>query len=266
MENQPKSIGEIIAGFEPGSLERKRLDYEWDMICIMDQAEHFWAWITEIKRARDLDFPATGVFGGRYCLCDYFYIGGAPNCSYLLYCAGITKVNALKLNLPFERFINPMRAETPEIPELPIFFTKKNPKTNDVKLPETDEELLKLLVERGEIGVECLESVPIIQSHGEGQPIQDILAETNGHLIWQEQFLHLLHTIGGYPYDEADYIRRSLAKKKFEEIPMLEENFINGAVKLGYECEDAKELLDTLLEVGKFCHLKAHRMAVLLNT
>ena len=263
MENQLKSIEEIRSQFELGSPQRERLDYEWDSICIAGDAEYFWAWITEIKRARDLDFPATGVFGGRYCLCDYFYVGGTPNCSYLLYCAGVTKVDALKLNLPFERFINPMRDE---IPELPIYFTKKNPKTNDVKLPDTDEELLKLLVERGELGAECLEPAHIIQSHGEGQPIQDILAETNGQLIWQEQFLHLLHTIGGYPYDEADCIRRDLAKKKFEELPALKENFINGAVKLGYECEDANELLDTLLEVSKFCHLKAHKMAVLLNT
>ena len=263
METKMQSMKELFNQFKPGSPQRKRLEYEWEIICKTGNKDRFRVWITEISRARDLDFPVEGIAGGRYCLCDYFYIGGTPNCSYLLYCAGVTKVDALKLNLPFERFINPMRHE---IPELPVFFTKKNPKTNDAKLPDTDEELLKLLVDRGELGAECLKPVDIIQSDRENQPVQDILAETNGHIVWQEQFLHLMHAIGGHSYAEADFIRRDLAKKKLAELPLLEENFVKSAVNMGYKQADAQKLFDELLDSPRYCYLKAHKVAVLLNT
>lgn len=269
MKKQFQTIEEIIGGFQPGTPQRERLEYEWEIICKTGNEEYFRAWNTEINRAQSQEFPVTGFVGGNYCLFNRFYIGGAPNCSYLLYCAHVTKVDALKMNLPFERFINPMQnalSKQPTVPRLPVFFMGKDAEETLSELPAAEEALLSLLIERGELDADFLAPTKIIQSHYSQQPVENVLSATNGRLVWQEQFLHLLHAICGYSYAEADCMRMDVAKKIPSGIALLQENFVEGAVQLGYEEADAQELVNELIARNNFCPLKAHKLAILLNT
>ncbi|MDE6302753.1 MAG: hypothetical protein K2M36_04105 [Clostridia bacterium] len=267
-----KIFSDILERHAEGSDSRKRLEYELEIIRQTGNEECIACFIDEIRDARKNSLWLTGQSGCTYFLNGNYYIDGAANCSYLLYRAGITKVNSLKLNIPFERFINPLLPN-----KAPIFGISVAPKQKYENNGETlDEKMMRYVAERSALFTDDIfkpRLIPIAWENAEKQirakrqPVADILTETNGQLIWQEQVMVLLHLLGGYSYAEADCIRRDLVKRRLDISQMLElrDTFVNGAVKLGYTKEDADELFEYLLKQHNFCYVKAHTAAVVLN-
>ena len=60
--------------------------------------------------------------------------------------------------------------------------------------------------------------------------MEDILGNTFGVLVYQEQIMQLAQKLAGYSLGQADLMRRAMGKKKVEEMAKHEQKFIDGAV------------------------------------
>ncbi|MGE3466061.1 MAG: DNA polymerase III subunit alpha, partial [Pyrinomonadaceae bacterium] len=60
--------------------------------------------------------------------------------------------------------------------------------------------------------------------------MEDILGNTFGVLVYQEQIMQLAQKLAGYSLGQADLMRRAMGKKKIEEMARHEQTFVDGAV------------------------------------
>ena len=88
--------------------------------------------------------------------------------------------------------------------------------------------------------------------------LEPILKSTYGIIIYQEQVLEILRSIGGFSYSEADVIRRAMSKKKFDDILEAKEKFINGVISKGYDSKVAYELFDLIIKFSSYGFNKSH--------
>lgn len=88
--------------------------------------------------------------------------------------------------------------------------------------------------------------------------LEPILKSTYGIIIYQEQVLEILKTIGGYSYSEADNIRRAMSKKKHDVIENEKNKFISGVVGKGYPENVALELYELIIKFSSYGFNKSH--------
>lgn len=67
--------------------------------------------------------------------------------------------------------------------------------------------------------------------------LAEILADTYGIIIYQEQIMRVAVKIAGYTPGEADDIRKAVGKKLLEKIAKHRQKFIQGSVSNGYSCD-----------------------------
>jgi DNA polymerase-3 subunit alpha len=93
-------------------------------------------------------------------------------------------------------------------------------------------------------------------------PIEkEILAETHGMLIFQEQAMTLAHRLAGFSMIEADYLRKALCKRKNGEIFELRGRFIEGAKESHIPTETALEIFDRIQHFIVYAFNKSHSVA-----
>ena len=88
--------------------------------------------------------------------------------------------------------------------------------------------------------------------------LEPILKSTYGIIIYQEQVLEILRTIGGFSYSESDIIRRAMSKKKFDDIEREKEKFISGVISKGYDEKAAYELFLLIIKFSSYGFNKSH--------
>ena len=88
--------------------------------------------------------------------------------------------------------------------------------------------------------------------------LEPILKSTYGIIIYQEQVLEILRSIGGYSYAEADIIRRAMSKKKESVIVSNKDKFINGVVSHGHTKEVGEELYELIIKFSSYGFNKSH--------
>lgn len=91
--------------------------------------------------------------------------------------------------------------------------------------------------------------------------LEEILKDTYGIIIYQEQILEILRKIGGYTYSEADNIRRAMSKKKESVILSEKENFVNRCIKKDIQKEKAIRLYDIILKFAGYGFNKSHAVS-----
>ena len=91
--------------------------------------------------------------------------------------------------------------------------------------------------------------------------MEDILGNTFGVLVYQEQIMQLAQKLAGYSLGDADLMRRAMGKKKVEEMLPHEEKFINGAVERGIKPKTAKEIFDLMAKFADYGFNRSHSMA-----
>ena len=64
--------------------------------------------------------------------------------------------------------------------------------------------------------------------------LKEILAETLGVIVYQEQVMQIANRLAGYSLGEADLLRRAMGKKKAEEMAQQRERFVQGATHRGF--------------------------------
>ncbi len=96
--------------------------------------------------------------------------------------------------------------------------------------------------------------------------LEEILKPTYGVIVYQEQVMQIVQTIGGFSLGGADLVRRAMGKKIKEEMDRLQNEFANGAATKGFDRTKAAELFDL---IGKFAgdgFNKSHSAAYALVT
>ncbi len=94
--------------------------------------------------------------------------------------------------------------------------------------------------------------------------LEDILKDTYGIMIYQEQIMQVLVKMGNYSFAEADNIRRAMSKKKLDVMEREREVFITRAQSNGYSEEKATEVYDLIIKFANYGFNKAHSVAYAL--
>lgn len=91
--------------------------------------------------------------------------------------------------------------------------------------------------------------------------LAEILDETCGCIVYQEQVMQIFRTVAGYSYGKADIVRRAISKKKAGVIEKEREGFIAGAKLNGVSEEDAGELYESMTDFANYGFKKSHAAA-----
>jgi len=96
--------------------------------------------------------------------------------------------------------------------------------------------------------------------------LEPILKPTYGVIVYQEQVMQIVQTIGGFSLGGADLVRRAMGKKIKEEMDKLKEQFAKGASKKGFDRVKAEELFDLIVKFAGYGFNKSHSAAYALIT
>jgi DNA polymerase-3 subunit alpha len=98
------------------------------------------------------------------------------------------------------------------------------------------------------------------------EPLKPILSPTYGVIVYQEQVMQIVQTIGGFSLGGADLVRRAMGKKIKEEMDRLKGEFALGGVKKGYKKEHCEELFDLIVKFAGYGFNKSHSAAYAMVT
>lgn len=90
------------------------------------------------------------------------------------------------------------------------------------------------------------------------EPFAEILDETYGLIVYQEQVQRAAQIMAGYSLGQADLLRRAMGKKKPEVLAKEFVNFEKGAREKGYSDAAIKAVWDTLVPFAGYAFNKAH--------
>jgi DNA polymerase-3 subunit alpha len=91
--------------------------------------------------------------------------------------------------------------------------------------------------------------------------LEDILKETYGVIVYQEQVMQVAQRIAGYTPGQADMLRRAMGKKKPEILAKEKGPFIAGALKQGFSEADAGRIYEILVPFAGYGFNKSHAAA-----
>ncbi len=96
--------------------------------------------------------------------------------------------------------------------------------------------------------------------------LEEILSETRGVIVYQEQVMQIAQTMAGYSLGGADLLRRAMGKKKASEMEKQKTVFVEGAVARGHTQEKAEEVFDLMAYFAGYGFNKSHSAAYALIT
>ena len=94
--------------------------------------------------------------------------------------------------------------------------------------------------------------------------LEPILKDTYGVIVYQEQVMQIVQTIGGFTLGGADNVRRAMGKKKREILDNLKSEYLQGAEKQGYDTKKADDLFELILKFAEYGFNKSHSAAYAL--
>jgi DNA polymerase-3 subunit alpha len=96
--------------------------------------------------------------------------------------------------------------------------------------------------------------------------MEPILKPTYGVIVYQEQVMQIVQTVGGFSLGGADIVRRAMGKKKIEEMQKYNKEFSEGAAKQGLDYQKASELFDLIEKFAGYGFNKSHSAAYAMVT
>jgi DNA polymerase-3 subunit alpha len=91
--------------------------------------------------------------------------------------------------------------------------------------------------------------------------LKQILDETYGVILYQEQVMSIANTLAGFTMGQADVLRKAMGKKKVEEMAKQEEAFISGAKTNHISERKAKGIFDLMAKFAEYGFNKSHSAA-----
>ncbi|MGN1095032.1 MAG: DNA polymerase III subunit alpha, partial [Eubacteriales bacterium] len=126
-----------------------------------------------------------------------------------------------------------------------------------------------------------MDSIPLFLSNRQNpenityksEKLKDILENTSGCIVYQEQVMQICREIAGFSFGRADIVRRAMSKKKSGEMAKEHDAFIygekdadgniicEGALSRGLSKEDAEEIFENMASFAKYAFNKSHATA-----
>ena len=94
--------------------------------------------------------------------------------------------------------------------------------------------------------------------------LKDVLKETHGVILYQEQVMRIASVLAGFSLGDADLLRRAMGKKKPEEMEAQREKFIAGAEKKSINVRKATKVFDLMEKFAGYGFNKSHSTAYAL--
>src|SRR5690349_12714846 len=94
--------------------------------------------------------------------------------------------------------------------------------------------------------------------------LQEILQETLGVIVYQEQVMQIANRLAGYSLGDADLLRRAMGKKKPEEMALQRERFVKGAAERKYPPKKIEKIFDLMAQFAGYGFNKSHSAAYAL--
>jgi DNA polymerase III subunit alpha len=110
----------------------------------------------------------------------------------------------------------------------------------------------------------------IARKHGKKQvkydlpELEEILSETWGVILYQEQVMQIANRLAGFSLGDADLLRRAMGKKKPEEMAAQREKFLTGCQARKVPAKKAEKIFDLMAEFAGYGFNKSHSCAYAL--
>lgn len=90
------------------------------------------------------------------------------------------------------------------------------------------------------------------------EPLREILSETHGLIVYQEQIMFIAQKVASYTMGKADALRKAMGKKKLEVLEAEYKGFYEGMTANGFSEKAVKALWDTILPFAGYAFNKSH--------
>ncbi len=95
-----------------------------------------------------------------------------------------------------------------------------------------------------------------------GHPdLKEILMNTHGVMIYQEQIMQVTQKMAGFTLGKADILRKAISKKNEKEIISLKADFINGCLNNGHTLEMAEKIFSMIEKFANYGFNRSHSVA-----
>ncbi len=88
--------------------------------------------------------------------------------------------------------------------------------------------------------------------------LKEVLEETYGVMVFQEQVMRILNRLGGIELSRAYATIKAISKKKTEVIDQGRDQFLKGAVERGMDQDRAAKIFDLIVFFGGYGFNKSH--------
>jgi len=96
--------------------------------------------------------------------------------------------------------------------------------------------------------------------------LEDILEETKGVVVYQEQVMRITNVLAGFALSDADNLRKAMGKKKPEILAAFRDQFVDGCAKNGMQRPEATEIWNQLEHFAGYGFNKSHTIAYAIIT
>ncbi len=96
--------------------------------------------------------------------------------------------------------------------------------------------------------------------------LKESLAPTYGMIVYQEQVMQIVQTIGGFSLGEADIIRRAMGKKKRDLMEEYKRDFVKRASERGFDAKKSETLFELIEKFAGYGFNKSHSAAYAMIT
>jgi len=91
--------------------------------------------------------------------------------------------------------------------------------------------------------------------------LKDILADTYGVMVYQEQVMQMAMRLADFTTADSDLLRRAMGKKIREEMARQREKFVGGATNNGIDIKKAEKIFTQMEEFAEYGFNKSHSAA-----
>ncbi|HUJ62415.1 MAG TPA: DNA polymerase III subunit alpha, partial [Kofleriaceae bacterium] len=91
--------------------------------------------------------------------------------------------------------------------------------------------------------------------------LAEVLKDTYGVIVYQEQVMQIAQVLGGYTLGGADLLRRAMGKKKPEEMAKQKEKFLDGAKAKGIDSRIANDVFELMEKFAGYGFNRSHSAA-----
>ncbi len=105
--------------------------------------------------------------------------------------------------------------------------------------------------------------------HYDCPELEPILKATYGCIVYQEQVMQIVRSLGGYTLGRSDLVRRAMSKKKASVMEKERQNFVYGneeegvpgCIHRGISQKTANKIYDDMIDFAKYAFNKSHAAA-----